>query len=381
MTTASHSTSSPNNGVDVLAIDDNRNNLLLLCGMLKERGFRVRPATSGKLGLQAAKFMPPDVILLDVNMPDMDGYEVCRELKQSEVLKQIPVIFLSALGESMDKLRAFESGGFDYITKPFKVEEVAARIDTQVTIRRLRQDLQKRYEELQEAEQLRDKLVNLIVHDLRNPLGVVLTSLDYILYRNNLNSSDAQLLDSALGQANLMNGMIDDMLDIGRLEGNKMPIKAAEQDIPAVLEEARASVALRGQRLMLDLFAAPGTAVFDRELVRRVLTNLIGNAAKFTPEGGTIQISVKEAAEGTRFEVRDSGPGIPAEYHERIFEKFGRVEAAQSLKGRSTGLGLTFCRLAVEAHGGRIGVESEVGQGSLFWFTLPKQRASLSEAA
>lgn len=381
MTTASHSTSSRNNGVDVLAIDDNRNNLLLLCGMLKERGFRVRPATSGKLGLQAAKFMPPDVILLDVNMPDMDGYEVCRELKQSEVLKQIPVIFLSALGESMDKLRAFESGGFDYITKPFKIEEVAARIDTQVTIRRLRQDLQKRYEELQEAEQLRDKLVNLIVHDLRNPLGVVLTSLDYILYRNNLNSSDAQLLDSALGQANLMNGMIDDMLDIGRLEGNKMPIKAAEQDIPAVLEEARASVALRGQRLMLDLFAAPGTAVFDRELVRRVLTNLIGNAAKFTPEGGTIEISVKEAAEGTRFEVRDSGPGIPAEYHERIFEKFGRVEAAQSLKGRSTGLGLTFCRLAVEAHGGRIGVESEVGQGSLFWFTLPKQRASLSEAA
>ena len=381
MTTASHSTSSRNNGVDVLAIDDNRNNLLLLCGMLKERGFRVRPATSGKLGLQAAKFMPPDVILLDVNMPDMDGYEVCRELKQSEVLKQIPVIFLSALGESMDKLRAFESGGFDYITKPFKIEEVAARIDTQVTIRRLRQDLQKRYEELQEAEQLRDKLVNLIVHDLRNPLGVVLTSLDYILYRNNLNSSDVQLLDSALGQANLMNGMIDDMLDIGRLEGNKMPIKAAEQDIPAVLEEARASVALRGQRLMLDLFAAPGTAVFDRELVRRVLTNLIGNAAKFTPEGGTIEISVKEAAEGTRFEVRDSGPGIPAEYHERIFEKFGRVEAAQSLKGRSTGLGLTFCRLAVEAHGGRIGVESEVGQGSLFWFTLPKQRASLSEAA
>ena len=381
MTTASHSTSSRNNGVDVLAIDDNRNNLLLLCGMLKERGFRVRPATSGKLGLQAAKFMPPDVILLDVNMPDMDGYEVCRELKQSEVLKQIPVIFLSALGESMDKLRAFESGGFDYITKPFKIEEVAARIDTQVTIRRLRQDLQKRYEELQEAEQLRDKLVNLIVHDLRNPLGVVLTSLDYILYRNNLNSSDVQLLDSALGQANLMNGMIDDMLHIGRLEGNKMPIKAAEQDIPAVLEEARASVALRGQRLMLDLFAAPGTAVFDRELVRRVLTNLIGNAAKFTPEGGTIEISVKEAAEGTRFEVRDSGPGIPAEYHERIFEKFGRVEAAQSLKGRSTGLGLTFCRLAVEAHGGRIGVESEVGQGSLFWFTLPKQRASLSEAA
>lgn len=374
---------SASSGVDVLAIDDNRNNLLVLCGMLKERGYRVRPATSGRLGLQAAAFQAPDIILLDVSMPDMDGYEVCRALKQNESLREIPVIFLSALGESVDKLRAFESGGYDYITKPFKIEEVVARIDTQVTIRRLRQDLQQRYEQLCEAEELRDKLMHLVVHDLRNPLGVIIMGLDCILNqtRGGLSPFQTELLQASLQQADLISQMVDDLLDIARIEGGQMPVQIAEQDISAVVDAARASVALRGRRLLLDLSAAPRRAEFDAALVRRVLVNLLGNAVKFTPEHGRVEINVRRDPGGIRFEVRDTGAGIAPEFHEKIFEKFGQVEQAQPAKLRSTGLGLTFCRLAVEAHGGRVGVESQVGQGSLFWFTLPQRGAELSEAA
>lgn len=369
--------------VDILAIDDNPNNLLVLCGMLKERGYRVRPATSGRFGLEAAESLPPDLILLDVNMPDMDGYEVCQELKRRDVLKQIPVIFLSALGESVDKLRAFESGGFDYITKPFKIEEVAARIDTHVTIRRLRQDLQRRYEELQEAERLREKLIHLIVHDLRNPQAVVVSGLDFVLHvmRSQQDPTAMELLEAAFRQACLVNRMIDDLLDIARFEGGRMPVKPKLHELAAIVEEARASVVLHGRSLAVDLAAAPKLAEFDGELVRRVLTNLVGNAAKFTPEGGMIRLAVAEGPDGLRFEVSDNGPGIPPEYHELIFEKFGQVETAQPMKGRSSGLGLTFCRLAVEAQGGKIGVESEAGQGSVFWFSLPGKAVALPKAA
>lgn len=369
--------------VDILAIDDNPNNLLVLCGMLKERGYRVRPATSGRFGLEAAESLPPDLILLDVNMPDMDGYEVCRELKQRDALKQIPVIFLSALGESVDKLRAFESGGFDYITKPFKIEEVAARIDTHVTIRRLRQDLQSRYEELQEAERLREKLIHLIVHDLRNPQAVVVSGLDFVLHvmRSQQDPTAMELLEAAFRQATLVNRMIDDLLDIARFEGSRMPVKPKLEDVAAIVDDARASVVLQGRSLVLNLASAPKSAEFDGELVRRVLTNLLGNAAKFTPEGGTIRLVVADGPDGLRFEVADNGPGIPPEYHERIFEKFGQVANAQPVKGRSSGLGLTFCRLAVEAHGGKIGVESEAGQGSVFWFSLPGKAVALPKAA
>lgn len=376
-------TSDSLDGLDVLAIDDNVNNLLVIRGMLKERGHRVRPATSGRLGLQAAEARPPDVILLDICMPEMDGYEVCRELKQRESLKDIPVIFLSALGDSIDKVRAFETGALDYVTKPFKAEEVAARIETHVTMRRMRQDLERRYEELRESERLREKLTHLIVHDLRSPLGVVVMGLDFVLRfsREKLDDSLAGVLESAFTQAEVINRMIDDLLDIARLEGKRMPIQPARQEVGLMVDEARASVALRGQQLSVDLSSAPAEVHCDGELVRRVLTNLVGNAARFTPAGGSIQVAVRRAPEGTRFEVKDTGPGIPPQFHGKIFEMFGQVEEAQSVKGRSNGLGLAFCRLAVEAHGGRIGVESEPGKGSLFWFQLPDDAPKLLQAA
>ena len=166
---------------NVIVVDDTPANLQLLTGMLKERGYKVRPVPSGKLALQAAKNDPPDLILLDIMMPEMDGYEVCERLKADEKLREIPVIFISALNETMDKVRAFGVGGVDYVTKPFQFEEVDARVRTHLELQRQRRKLKENYEQLRRLEELRDNLVHMIVHDLRNPLTGISGFLDLAL--------------------------------------------------------------------------------------------------------------------------------------------------------------------------------------------------------
>ncbi|MFT5468361.1 MAG: two-component system sensor histidine kinase/response regulator [Verrucomicrobiales bacterium] len=362
------------NITDILVVDDNPNNLRLICEMLKKRRYTVRPALSGPLAIEAAANRAPDVILMDVNMPGMDGYDACRELKRREELRDIPVIFASALGETVDKVRAFEAGGIDYVTKPIQIEEVEARIESHMTIRRLRLELQERYDDLRRSESLREQLTHMIVHDLRNPLAVILGGLEFAVTNSptKFDAATAEVLDLANTQAGTLNRMISELLDIGRMEDGKMRLSQAGAEVSTILEKARGSVALKGQLLSVDLSAAPRSLCCDSELVRRVLTNLIGNAVKFTPSGCAIEVAAKSVSDGTRFEVRDSGAGIAPEFHEKIFEKFTQVEGTTRADVPSTGLGLTFCRLAIEAHGGRIGVESAPGEGSLFWFTLPE---------
>ena len=165
--------------------------------------------------------------------------------------------------------------------------------------------------------------------------------------------------------------MIDDLVDIGRMEGGNMPLVLQESGIEALLVAARASVALEGRFVVWDMTGSPRKVTCDRALVHRVLVMLLGNAVTFTPRGDPIRISVDAVRNGIRFGVSDSGPGIPSEHRETIFDKFGRVGATRPEGVSSKGLGLAFCKLAVEAHEGQIGVESEVGEGSTFWFTLP----------
>ena len=156
----------------VLVVDDTIENLRLLSDLLGEHGYEVRAVTNGRQALQAVERDPPDLILLDISMPEMDGYEVCRRLKASERSQDVPVIFLTALTDTADKVRAFEAGGVDYVTKPFQVEEVLARVKTHVALRRAQADLADSYARLRALEQLRDDLVHMVVHDMRSPLPV-----------------------------------------------------------------------------------------------------------------------------------------------------------------------------------------------------------------
>ncbi len=359
---------------NILIVDDNPNNLEVLAGMLKKRGYETRPIPSGKLALRAASSEVPDLILLDINMPEMDGYEVCRRLKQDEALRGVPVIFISALSGTLDKVKAFGSGGVDYITKPFHFDEVEARVRTHLSLHQLRQDLEQRYQELRELEALRDGLTHMIVHDLSSPLAAIMGHLELLEMNADQLSDDRKTdLEVALRCTHLLNRMIRSLLDVNRMESGEMPLRLKDCDLAANLEEALSSLggSTQNHRISIDLPSETVVVNCDPELTRRVIANLVGNAIKFTPVKGEVRVAIVPSGERVRVSVEDSGPGIPEEYHEKIFEKFGQVEARRQRRFFSTGLGLAFCKLAVEAHGGVIGVDSVVGEGSTLWFELP----------
>jgi len=360
----------------ILVVDDTPANLQLLTGMLRERGYRARPVTSGRMALQAAQTEPPDLILLDINMPEMNGYEVCERLKADEKLKEIPIIFISALNETMDKVKAFGVGGVDYVTKPFQFEEVEARVRTHLDLRRQKRALQESYERLRALEALRDSLVHMIVHDLRTPLNGIYGFLQLLemLGEETLTKKGMGYLQKALRSTVTLMDMSTALLDVNKMEAGEMKLNLAECDLTAAAREVlgRVESLKRSRQIVLDGPAHPVTVVADGDLVTRVIQNLVGNALKFTPEDGEIRVVLGSEGEMVRVEVRDNGPGIPPEYYDKIFEKFGQVEARGRGQKHSTGLGLTFCKLAVEAHGGRIGVDSAVGKGSTFWFVLAR---------
>ncbi len=355
----------------IMIVDDTPANLQLLQALLLKQGYRVQAFPRGRLALAAAAQVPPDLILLDIAMPEMDGFEICSHLKSDPRLAAIPVIFLTAHHETIDKVRAFGCGGVDYITKPFEIAEVQARVETHLALRRQQKELQANYERLQELERLRDNLTHLIVHDLRSPLGVMLMSLELLKTRaTNLSERDLGLVDKALRSSATLLDMVNQLLDVNRLESGQMPLNKAENDLAKIAQSVIDGMAPAfAERRVVLTAKEPLAALCDEGIIRRVFENLLGNALRYTPSRGEISVSVVRDGTEVRVVVADQGPGIPAEYHGRIFEKFVQVEGEQ--RGKGSGLGLTFCKLAVETHGGRIGVESEVGKGSQFWFTLP----------
>ncbi len=369
---------------NIMVVDDVAENLRLLVNMLTSAGYVVRAFPRGAMALRAAAADPPDLFLLDITMPEMDGYELCSHLKSDEKLQEIPVIFLSALNETKDKLKAFEKGGVDYITKPFQFEEVQARVATHLELRKLRLELEEQNEQLEEnikqlkeLEKLRDELTHMMVHDLRSPLMGITGGLELVKMKLERKMPEAweiveRTIDNASLGARMLVDMISDMLDVNRLEASKMPLKLAEDDVTSAVERG---IEMLGGLLVdhnVELKAEkPAKTSLDPDVIKRVVANLVGNAAKFTPSGKTIEIEISCAHEAVHVAVKDEGPGIPEEHCELIFDKFGQSKNKGNKVKYSTGLGLTFCKLAVEAHGGQIGVRSKKGKGSTFWFTLP----------
>ena len=361
---------------NILAVDDTPANLNLLCGILKERGYRVRPVPSGPLALQAAAADPPDLVLLDIAMPKMDGFEVCTRLKADPRSADVPIIFLTGRAHVSDKLKAFALGGVDYVTKPFQADELQARVATHLELCRQRRELRESHDRLQELQALRDTLMHMIVHDLRSPLTAMNAMLQVLqMDRGSLSAISQESLEVCLTSAKRMLTMVSSVLDVSKLEAAAMTLELATCDLTQLTRGVVGE--LRGlaseHRVVIEPAARALPILADAALIERVVQNLLTNALRFTPRGGTIRIDLEDAAQHVRFVVQDCGPGVPEDIRERIFSKFGAAELYASRRRDSTGLGLPFCRLAVEAHGGTIGVESGPnGVGSRFWFTLPK---------
>lgn len=362
---------------NILLVDDTPANLQLLRGMLRQQGYKLRPAPSGKLALRAARTLPPDLILLDIRMPEMDGYEVCERLKADPALKEIPVIFLSALSETTDKVKAFAAGGVDYITKPFQLDEVLARVETHLELRRQRRQLEESYESLRRLESLRDSLIHMVVHDLRSPLMVVGDFLALLekCESQNLSSNGSRFILQARRAVDELVDMVNSMLDVSRMEAGELKLNRSRCQLDLLVREVAGGFDPCGDaaEIVLEAPEQPVKVLADPALLSRVIRNLLGNALRFVSGRGSVRAAVSISGREARVAITDNGPGIPTEYHERIFEKFGQVEDHRA--GTGTGLGLTFCKFAIELHGGCIGVESEVGKGSTFWFTLPLMEA------
>jgi two-component system, sensor histidine kinase len=238
-------------------------------------------------------------------------------------------------------------------------------------------ELRRSLTQLRELESLRDNLTHMIVHDLRTPLTALLTGLQTVERAGELNEVQAECLQLADHGGQTLLRMINDLLDISKMEQGSLTLDCADMDARCIVESAVQQVAPLAdeQRLVLVTEVAPDlpSLYADEEKLQRILVNLLGNAVKFTPVGGRITIPVRrsEGERSLQFQVTDSGEGIPAEAFDRIFDKFGQVEDRKAGRLMSTGLGLTFCKMAVQAHGGRIWIESELGKGSTFSFTIP----------
>jgi signal transduction histidine kinase len=310
-------------------------------------------------------------------MPDMDGYQTCLALRELVGLDHLPVMFISSLDEPLDKVRAFEIGAVDYVSKPFEFEEVRARIDTHLRLARVQRDLQRRNLDLQRLEAQRDDLVHMLVHDLRAPLASVALFIESVGagVGSSVDPETATDLDLAAEGCRTLTRMIEDILDVSRLEQGAAPLDLLPCTVRDLVDQALEPIAalVRERRVTVEVPPDLPPLVCDTSMIQRVIANLVSNAVRFGPASGAITIRAVSAVEALRVEVVDQGPGVPEEYREIIFQKFGQVPSGHRGAPRSPGLGLAFCRLAVEAHGGSIGVDSNPGRGSTFWFLLPRE--------
>lgn len=358
---------------NILIVDDKPANLRLLSDMLTEEGHKVRSVVNGQMALTAAHAAPPDLILLDISMPGMDGYQLCATLKDDEDLADIPVIFISALDETQGKVKAFGVGGVDYITKPFHIEEVLARVETHLALRNLQRELEYEIAARDKLIAELDAFAHTVAHDLKNPLAVLVSyaSMLELRYDQLPNGDIRRYLDSLSRGARKMANIVDELLLLSgvrkREEITLEPLAMAD-----VVEEAQ-------QRLgdMVDEYEgeiivttdAWPTALGHGPWIEEIWVNYLSNALKYGGEPPRVELGASNHdGEQVTFWVRDNGSGLDLAARERLFTPFERLGQART---EGHGLGLSIVQRIAEKIGGTVGVESTVGEGSTFYFTLP----------
>jgi two-component system sensor histidine kinase/response regulator len=376
----------PSDAPVILVADDVPANVELLFDQLHVLGFRAIAASDGPSAVQTCFEQMPDLCILDVSMPAGDlgvddrstGFEVCRRIKRDPRTARIPVIFVTALNDTTDRVKAIEAGGDDFLTKPHNRLVLGARVRSLLKLKAATDALEESLRKQKELEKVRDDLMKMIVHDLKTPLTSIIGAMEMMIDGDfgPLTGNQRNALGDAESRAEDLLGLIEDLLEVARLEETRLTLNLKPIAPAAFLAEVRHEWDIRFQqeRATAVVEAADDAPVIeaDHALLKRVFSNLVQNALSHSARAVTVTLGARRDNDGTLFTVADDGVGIPVEYHDIIFRKFEQVKTPHIPRVRSSGLGLAFCKLVVEAHGGRIWVKSGGEMiGSAFHFWLP----------
>lgn len=371
----------------ILIVDDSPDNLQVLFQVLKD-DYAVIAATTGERAIKMAQKKPhPDLILLDVMMPKMDGYETFMQLKADPETSNISVIFITALDEDLDEAKGLELGAIDYITKPFNNSVVKARIKSHLRLQNLNKELQEKNQTLAQVTQLKDEFLANMSHELRTPLNAILGMTEGLQdgVFGEVNPRQKKSLEVIAHSSNHLLALINDILDVAKIESGKIELEWGAVAVGRVFRSSLALVKSPAyeKNIILATEAVEGLPYLwgDERRIRQILINLLNNAVKFTPEGGKVTLSAhllqgeedkeSEGKEYLRITVQDTGIGISQEEQKQLFQPFVQIDSALNRQYAGTGLGLALVKQLAELHGGRVSLESEKGVGSCFRVDLP----------
>ncbi len=381
---------------EILIVDDTRNDLRILSQMLTEQGYTVRTAVSGARALVAARLSPPDLILLDIKLPDMNGYEVCARLREGVQTQEIPVIFISVLDEVLDKVRAFAVGGVDYISKPFQLEEVLARVENHLTLRQLQKrlvkqntllqkkneqmglliaSLEEKNEQLHKLNASKDRFFSIIAHDLRGPFTSLLGFVEVMV--SDLDEYSREEIETFVKRiqisARTVFKLLENLLTWSILQRDAVEYYPSQVSLNKIVLKNLGFFTqnARYKEIELTNLVPEDMMVYaDHNMVDTIIRNLLSNALKFTGSGGEVQIAARPVGDYVEVSVSDTGVGMSQARQESLFQLNMEVEVGTAGE-KGAGLGLTLCKELVEINHGTFKVESKENEGTTVTFTLP----------
>jgi signal transduction histidine kinase len=375
------STEKPNainlRGRKILVVDDDRLNVRILSNILKSEGYALADASSGEEALEVYETFSPDLVLLDVIMPGINGFDACREIRKRHGDSSAPIIFITAKSESDDIVEGLSAGGIDYLPKPFRAKEALARIRTHLYLKLLLEQQKSLVDQLSKANAAKNKFLGMAAHDLRNPLASI-RGLAEFLNDGVVGKLTADQLDLVKTIHDASQGMLDlvnELLDVATIESGELRINPEPHNLVELIEKSvflcNIEASKKGTKITFVPQAREVILNIDAAKIRQVVDNLLTNAVKFSPRDSTIGVSLEKSDAGWSFSVKDQGPGIPENERDKLFKDFSRLSVRPTGGEKSTGLGLAICRKIVDAHKGVIVAENQPQGGCVFRVTLP----------
>jgi signal transduction histidine kinase len=361
----------------ILIVDDDRLNIRILGGILRTEGYVLADADSGEHGMEAYERFQPDLVLLDVMMPGIDGFETCRRLKALHGDNCAPIIFITARNESDDVVTGLTAGGVDYLPKPFKARQVIARIRTHLQNQILAEQQKLLVEQLNAADAAKNRFLGMAAHDLRNPLATIRGFAELLREstESRITPDDLELLNGIHETSQNMLDLVNDLLDISVIESGQLRLEPRPCILSELIEKCaglrNGDATRKKTRIVVPETRGGIRVTIDPAKMEQVVDNLLSNAVKYSPPGSTVTVLIHGDGQRCGFAVQDQGPGIPEKERDRLFRDFGRLSVKPTAGEKSVGLGLAICRKIVEAHQGTITAENLPGRGCEFRVALP----------